>query len=113
MVELTKAQHLFMRELYFKTEQEVTPKAYIWTKNTDYRTICALYKMGMITSTVLRNNQPTNVMLTQEGYDYGFTNFGKEEDHCDEELHQNSDEIFIKGSQQYKKECRLHLYRDC
>ena len=76
---LSKAQHILMRELYFRTIKETgTPKYYVWTNNVDYRTVCSLYKLGLIHSDSIRGNLPTNFQLSQEGYDYGVKHFGDE-----------------------------------
>jgi len=73
-MKLTKSQTLILKELYEKTL--VYPNKYfVWTKWVDYRTICALYKIGLIESSYVKNNLPTNMKLTPQGVIYCETVF--------------------------------------
>lgn len=106
---LTTTQHTLLRELYFKTINEKgIPKYYVWTKNTDSRTVYALFKLGFISSSHIRNNLPTNMQLTQEGYNYGWEHFRDiEEQGRDKRING----IYIEGTREYKKDIRRKLYR--
>jgi len=108
---LSTAQHILMRTLYLNTIKETgVPKYYVWTKNTDYRTVCAIFKLGLITSSSFRNNLPTNIQLTQRGFDYGYEHFREEDDNTQQRDNCKRNEIYIKGNSEYKKDVRAKLY---
>lgn len=64
---LSTAQKLVLRELYEKTLTNPTINFFIWTKWVDYRTICSLYKKGLVESSHVKNNMPSNIKLTIDG----------------------------------------------